>query len=108
MASSSEPTLSTLEFCEIRILHVLRGLLCSLSTVTYIYTYIQRELIFAIVWNFLLTSFMQVPQIRDTLYQLRERDMLPAIWFIFSRRGCDLAVHYLLVIYIHLACLTAL
>ncbi|KAG0629390.1 hypothetical protein M758_1G100000 [Ceratodon purpureus] len=38
----------------------------------------------------------QVPQIRDTLQQLKERDMLPAIWFIFSRRGCDLAVHYLL------------
>ncbi|KAG0579357.1 hypothetical protein M758_4G093800 [Ceratodon purpureus] len=38
----------------------------------------------------------QVPQIRDTLHQLKERDMLPAIWFIFSRRGCDLAVHYLL------------
>nr|PNR55603.1 hypothetical protein PHYPA_006500 [Physcomitrium patens] len=38
----------------------------------------------------------QVPQIRDTLNQLKERDMLPAIWFIFSRRGCDLAVHYLL------------
>lgn len=38
----------------------------------------------------------QIPQIRDTLHQMKERDMLPAIWFIFSRRGCDLAVHYLL------------
>ncbi|WOL06650.1 DExH-box ATP-dependent RNA helicase DExH15 chloroplastic isoform X1 [Canna indica] len=37
----------------------------------------------------------QVPQIRDTLWQLMERDMLPAIWFIFSRRGCDAAVQYL-------------
>ncbi|KAJ7525182.1 hypothetical protein O6H91_17G040400 [Diphasiastrum complanatum] len=36
----------------------------------------------------------QVPQIRDTLRQLQARDMLPAIWFIFSRRGCDTAVHY--------------
>ncbi|KAH7688601.1 RNA helicase protein [Dioscorea alata] len=37
----------------------------------------------------------QVPQIKDTLRQLREKDMLPAIWFIFSRRGCDAAVQYL-------------
>ncbi|KAG1327060.1 putative DExH-box ATP-dependent RNA helicase DExH15 chloroplastic [Cocos nucifera] len=37
----------------------------------------------------------QVPQIRDTLWHLRERDMLPAIWFIFSRRGCDAAIQYL-------------
>ncbi|XP_072981204.1 DExH-box ATP-dependent RNA helicase DExH15 chloroplastic [Typha angustifolia] len=37
----------------------------------------------------------QVPQIRDTLFQLRKNDMLPAIWFIFSRRGCDAAVQYL-------------
>lgn len=38
---------------------------------------------------------VQVPQIRDTLWHLRERDMLPAIWFIFSRRGCDAAIQYL-------------
>ncbi|CAM6115193.1 unnamed protein product [Calypogeia fissa] len=38
----------------------------------------------------------QVPQVRDTLAQLTLRDMLPAIWFIFSRRGCDTAVKYLL------------
>lgn len=31
----------------------------------------------------------------DTLWQLKERDMLPAIWFIFSRKGCDAAVQYL-------------
>lgn len=37
----------------------------------------------------------QVPQVRDTLQQLVTRDMLPAIWFIFSRRGCDTAVKYL-------------
>ncbi|KAH0459665.1 hypothetical protein IEQ34_012479 [Dendrobium chrysotoxum] len=37
----------------------------------------------------------QVPQIRDTLKHLRVKDMLPAIWFIFSRRGCDAAVQYL-------------
>eukprot|EP01018_Ginkgo_biloba_P002355 Gb_35993 [translate_table: standard] len=37
----------------------------------------------------------QVPQVRDTLMHLRARDMLPAIWFIFSRRGCDAAVQYL-------------
>ncbi|XP_042399064.1 DExH-box ATP-dependent RNA helicase DExH15 chloroplastic-like [Zingiber officinale] len=36
----------------------------------------------------------QIPQIRDTLWQLVERDMLPGIWFIFSRRGCDAAVQY--------------
>ncbi|KAK8967906.1 hypothetical protein KSP40_PGU005431 [Platanthera guangdongensis] len=38
---------------------------------------------------------LQVPQIRDTLKQLKTKDMLPAIWFIFSRRGCDAAVQYL-------------
>ncbi|EXB74741.1 DEAD-box ATP-dependent RNA helicase ISE2 [Morus notabilis] len=37
----------------------------------------------------------QVPQITDTLWQLKARDMLPAIWFIFSRKGCDAAVQYL-------------
>ncbi|CAK7332739.1 unnamed protein product [Dovyalis caffra] len=37
----------------------------------------------------------QVPQIVDTLAQLKARDMLPTIWFIFSRRGCDAAVQYL-------------
>ncbi|KAL1317333.1 hypothetical protein HN51_069404 [Arachis hypogaea] len=36
----------------------------------------------------------QVPQIIDTLWQLQSRDMLPAIWFIFSRKGCDAAVQY--------------
>ncbi|CAN1187636.1 DExH-box ATP-dependent RNA helicase DExH15 chloroplastic [Linum perenne] len=35
-----------------------------------------------------------VPQVIDTLGQLKARDMLPAIWFIFSRRGCDAAVKY--------------
>ncbi|KAJ6981152.1 DExH-box ATP-dependent RNA helicase DExH15 chloroplastic [Populus alba x Populus x berolinensis] len=36
-----------------------------------------------------------VPQVVDTLAQLKARDMLPAIWFIFNRRGCDAAVQYL-------------
>ncbi|KAJ1389873.1 P-loop containing nucleoside triphosphate hydrolase [Sesbania bispinosa] len=37
----------------------------------------------------------QVPQVIDTLWHLQSRDMLPAIWFIFSRKGCDAAVQYL-------------
>ncbi|XP_058192938.1 DExH-box ATP-dependent RNA helicase DExH15 chloroplastic [Rhododendron vialii] len=37
----------------------------------------------------------QVPQVLDTLGHLRSRDMLPAVWFIFSRKGCDAAVQYL-------------
>uniref|UniRef100_A0A7N0TS69 DEAD/DEAH box helicase n=1 Tax=Kalanchoe fedtschenkoi TaxID=63787 RepID=A0A7N0TS69_KALFE len=36
----------------------------------------------------------QVPQVRDTLWHLKSRDMLPAVWFIFSRKGCDAAVQY--------------
>ncbi|CAI0379583.1 unnamed protein product [Linum tenue] len=36
-----------------------------------------------------------VPLVVDTLGQLRARDMLPAIWFIFNRRGCDASVKYL-------------
>lgn len=35
------------------------------------------------------------PSITYTLMQLRQRDMLPAIFFIFSRRGCDQAVEEL-------------
>ncbi|KAK6139263.1 hypothetical protein DH2020_026987 [Rehmannia glutinosa] len=31
----------------------------------------------------------------DTLWHLKARDMLPAVWFIFSRKGCDAAVQYL-------------
>ncbi|KAL6562585.1 DExH-box ATP-dependent RNA helicase DExH15 chloroplastic [Orobanche gracilis] len=37
----------------------------------------------------------QVPQVIDTLRDLEARDMLPAVWFIFSRKGCDAAVQYL-------------
>lgn len=37
----------------------------------------------------------QVPQVIDTLWHLNARDMLPAVWFIFSRKGCDVAVQYL-------------
>ncbi|KAF2325389.1 hypothetical protein GH714_027363 [Hevea brasiliensis] len=36
-----------------------------------------------------------VPLVIDTLTQLKVKDMLPAIWFIFNRRGCDAAVQYL-------------
>ncbi|CAH9095334.1 unnamed protein product, partial [Cuscuta europaea] len=36
-----------------------------------------------------------VPRVVDTLWQLKERDILPAVWFIFSRKGCDAAVQYL-------------
>ncbi len=34
----------------------------------------------------------QVPNLLSVISQLRERDMLPAIYFIFSRKGCDRAV----------------
>lgn len=37
----------------------------------------------------------QVPQVIDTVWHLKARDMLPAVWFIFSRKGCDAAVQYL-------------
>ncbi|CAK9308574.1 unnamed protein product [Citrullus colocynthis] len=36
-----------------------------------------------------------VPQVIDTLWQLKSKDMLPAVWFIFSRKGCDAAVQYI-------------
>ncbi|XP_074309805.1 DExH-box ATP-dependent RNA helicase DExH15 chloroplastic [Silene latifolia] len=35
-----------------------------------------------------------VPQVEDTLKHLKEKEMLPAVWFIFSRKGCDAAVQY--------------
>lgn len=38
---------------------------------------------------------IQVPQVIDTVWHLKARDMLPAVWFIFSRKGCDAAVQYL-------------
>ena len=34
----------------------------------------------------------EAPSLVDTINRLRDRDMLPAIYFIFSRRGCDKAV----------------
>jgi superfamily II RNA helicase len=34
----------------------------------------------------------EVPSISFVISQLQQRDMLPAIYFIFSRRGCDKAV----------------
>lgn len=36
----------------------------------------------------------QIPRVEETLKQLKYRGMLPAIWFIFSRKGCDTAVRY--------------
>ncbi|NJR25878.1 MAG: DEAD/DEAH box helicase [Richelia sp. CSU_2_1] len=33
-----------------------------------------------------------IPSLTDVLSRLSDRDMLPAIYFIFSRRGCDQAV----------------
>ena len=38
------------------------------------------------------TGRPEAPGIAYTLSQLQQRDMLPAIYFIFSRRGCDQAV----------------
>ena len=35
-----------------------------------------------------------VPSVGVTLRQLRERDMLPAVWFIFSRFGCERAAAF--------------
>jgi superfamily II RNA helicase len=37
----------------------------------------------------------EAPSLAFTLSQLRAKDMLPAIYFIFSRRGCDKAVEAL-------------
>jgi len=36
-----------------------------------------------------------VPHVETTVGQLISADMLPAVWFIFSRKGCDQAVEYL-------------
>lgn len=36
----------------------------------------------------------QIPQVKDTLWHFQAKDMLPAVWFIFSRKGCDAAVQY--------------
>ena len=36
-----------------------------------------------------------VPHVETTVGQLVAADMLPAVWFIFSRRGCDQAAAYL-------------
>ncbi|KAH7365328.1 hypothetical protein KP509_18G021200 [Ceratopteris richardii] len=36
----------------------------------------------------------QIPRVEETLKQLKHREMLPAIWFIFSRKGCDTAIKY--------------
>lgn len=34
-------------------------------------------------------KFRRIPPLVDVIDQLRQRDYLPAIWFIFSRAGCD-------------------
>lgn len=39
-----------------------------------------------------LVKVLLVPETLYVLHQLQQREMLPAIYFIFSRRGCDLAV----------------
>ncbi len=39
-----------------------------------------------------LVKVLFVPETLYVLYELQEEEMLPAIYFIFSRRGCDLAV----------------
>ena len=36
-----------------------------------------------------------VPHVETAVGQLISADMLPAVWFIFSRKGCDQAVEYL-------------
>ena len=47
-----------------------------------------KKIIYSVHDNF------QVPQVVDTLWHLKAKDMLPALWFIFNRRGCDAAVQY--------------
>ncbi|WP_413165584.1 DEAD/DEAH box helicase [Capilliphycus salinus ALCB114379] len=39
-----------------------------------------------------LIKVLFVPETLFVLYELQEEEMLPAIYFIFSRRGCDIAV----------------
>lgn len=36
-----------------------------------------------------------VPHVETTVQQLIASNMIPAVWFIFSRKGCDQAVNYL-------------
>jgi len=36
-----------------------------------------------------------VPHVETTVQQLIASDMIPAVWFIFSRKGCDQSVDYL-------------
>lgn len=35
---------------------------------------------------------MGPPATEDTLMALKQQGLLPAIWFVFSRKGCDAAV----------------
>ena len=34
-------------------------------------------------------KWRRIPPLTDVIDQLRQRDYLPAIWFLFSRAGCD-------------------
>ena len=34
-------------------------------------------------------KWKRIPPVTDVIDQLKQRDYLPAIWFIFSRAGCD-------------------
>ncbi|MBD2136460.1 RNA helicase [Anabaena sp. FACHB-1237] len=43
-------------------------------------------------WEKGMNNRPEPPNLLYTINQLQERDMLPAIYFIFSRRGCDRAV----------------
>lgn len=38
-----------------------------------------------------LPKWKRIPRMEDVVEELRRRAMLPAIWFIFSRRDCDSA-----------------
>lgn len=43
-----------------------------------------------------LARWRRIPEMPDLVLRLKEADFLPAIWFIFSRAGCDTAATHLL------------
>ncbi len=43
-----------------------------------------------------LPRWRRIPEMPDLVLRLKEADFLPAIWFIFSRAGCDSAATNLL------------
>ena len=43
-----------------------------------------------------LARWRRIPEMPDLVLRLKEADFLPAIWFIFSRAGCDTAATNLL------------